>query len=216
MADLYLERIGLVNPTIVERDNNGKIERLESRGLDMASLVAFWRRCFDLNGLLFEKITLHCKSKDFNAMGGRALATCRNVRELLAEQGVECVIDDEWFKNHQVKNEEAEQADRVLTNACNKFAKRAENYENQIKQLRAENKELRKTITEKGEEVFLFTEKDLQVRIKKERETAVFNFINRIRFDLGQTYGIDRQLNELTLEDIMENIRNVYKEVYKK
>lgn len=216
MADLYLERIGFVNPTIVKRDNNGKIERLESRGLDMASLVAFWRKCFDLDGLLFEKITLHCKSKDFNAMGGRTLATVRSVRELLAEQGVECVIDDEWFKNHQVKNEEAEQADRVLTNACNKFAKRAENYENQIKQLRAENKELRKTITAKGEEVFLFTGKDLQARIKKERETAVFNFINRIRFDLGQTYGIDRQLNELTLEDIMENIRNVYKEVYKK
>ena len=124
--------------------------------------------------------------------------------------------DDEWFKNHQVKNEEVEQADRVLTNACNKFAKRAENYENQIKQLRTENKELRKTITEKGEEVFLFTEKDLQIRIKKEREAAVFNFINRVRFDLGQTYGIDKQLNELTLEDIMENIRNVYKEVYKK
>ena len=216
MTDLYLERIGLVNPTIVERDNNGKIERLESRGLDMASLVAFWRRCFDLDGLLFEKITLHCKSKDFNAMGQRTLATVRSVRELLAEQGVECVIDDEWFKNHEVKNEEVEQADRVLTNACNKFAKRAENYENQIKQLRAENKELRKTITEKGEEVFLFTEKDLQARIKKERETAVFNFINRIRFDLGQTYGIDRQLNELTLEDIMENIKSIYKEVYKK
>lgn len=216
MADLYLERIGFVNPTIVKRDNNGKIERLESVGLDMASLVAFWRKCFDLDGLLFEKITLHCKSKDFNAMGGRTLATVRSVRELLAEQGVECVIDDEWFENHETKNEEAEQADRILTNACNKFAKRAENYENQIKQLRAENKELRKTITEKGEEVFLFTEKDLQARIKKERETAVFNFINRIRFDLGQTYGIDRQLNELTLEDIMENIKSIYKEVYKK
>ena len=216
MTDLYLKRIGLINPTVIERDNNGKIERLESVGLDMASLVAFWRRCFDLDGLLFEKITLHCKSKDFNAIGRRTLATVRSVRELLAEQGVECVIDDEWFKNHEVKNEEVEQADRVLTNACNKFAKRAENYENQIKQLRAENKELRKTITEKGEEVFLFTEKDLQARIKKERETAVFNFINRIRFDLGQTYGIDRQLNELTLEDIMENIKSIYKEVYKK
>lgn len=216
MTDLYLESIGLINPTIVERDNNGKIERLESIGLDMASLVAFWRRCFDLNGLLFEKITLHCKSKDFNAMGQRTLATVCSVRELLAEQDVECVIDDEWFKNHEVKNEEAEQADRVLTNACNQFAKRAENYENQIKQLRVENKELRRTITEKGEEAFLFTEKDLQARIKKERETAVFNFINRIRFALGQTYGIDKQLNELTLEDIMENIRDVYKEVYKK
>ena len=169
-----------------------------------------------MDGLLFEKITLHCKSKDFNAMGGRTLATVRSVRELLAEQGVECVIDDEWFKNHETKNEEAEQADRVLTNACNQFAKRAENYENQIKQLRAENKELRKTITENSEEVFLFTEKDLQARIKKERETAVFNFINRIRFDLGQTYGIDRQLNKLTFEDIMENIKSIYKEVYKK
>ena len=108
MADLYLERIGLINPTIVERDNNGKIERLESIGLDIASLVAFWRRCFDLNGLLFEKIALHCKSKDFNAMGRRTLATVRSVRELLAEQGVECVIDDEWFKNHEVKNEQFE------------------------------------------------------------------------------------------------------------
>nr|DAG58027.1 MAG TPA: hypothetical protein [Caudoviricetes sp.] len=216
MADLYLERIGFTRPTIVKRDNNGEIERLESVGLDIASLVAFWRRCFDLNGLLFEKITLHCKSKDFNAMGQRMLATCRSVRELLAEQSVECVIDDEWFENHETKNEEVEQANRVLTNACNQFAKRAENYENQIKQLRAENKELRKTITEKGEEVFLFTEKDLQTRIKKERETAVFNFINRVRFDLGQTYGIDSQLNELTLEDIMENIRDVYKEAYKK
>lgn len=216
MIDLYLESIGLINPTIVERDNNGKIERLESRGLDMASLVAFWRRCFDLNNHLFEKITLHCKSKDFNAMGGRTLATCRSVRELLAEQGVECVVDDEWFKDHEVKNEEAEQADRVLTNACNKFAKRADNYENQIKQLKSENKELRKTITEKGEEVFLFSKKDLQARIKKEREIAVFNFINRIRFNLGQTYGIDSQLNEITLEDIMEDIRSIYKEVYKK
>lgn len=106
MADLYLERIGFINPTIVERDNNGKIERLESVGLDMVSLVAFWRRCFDLNGLLFEKITLHCKSKDFNAMGQRTLATVRSVRELLAEQGVECVIDDEWFKGHEFKDEQ--------------------------------------------------------------------------------------------------------------
>ena len=104
----------------------------------------------------------------------------------------------------------------MLTNACNKFAKRAENYENQIKQLKSENKELRKTITEKGEEVFLFSEKDLQARIKKEREIAVFNFINRIRFDLGQTYGIDSQLNEITLENIIEDIRSIYKEVYKK
>ncbi len=113
MADLYLERIGLARPTIVERDNNGEIERLESIGLDIASLVAFWRRCFDLDGLFFEKIILHCKSKDFNAIGGRALSTCHNVRELLAEQGVECVIDDEWFENYKVKNAVKEFAEKL-------------------------------------------------------------------------------------------------------
>ena len=101
MTDLYLERIGLVNPTIVERDNNGKIERLESVGLDIVSLVAFWRKCFDLDGLLFEKITLHCKSKDFTAIGRRPIPQCLSVRELLAEQGVECEIDDEWFKGKE-------------------------------------------------------------------------------------------------------------------
>ena len=101
MTDLYLESIGLINPTIVKRDNNGKIERLESLGLDMVSLVAFWRKCFDLDGLLFEKITLHCKSKDFNAIGRRPIPQCLSVRELLAEQGVECVIDDEWFKGKE-------------------------------------------------------------------------------------------------------------------
>lgn len=104
MTDLYLESIGLINPTIVKRDNNGKIERLESVGLDIVSLVAFWRKCFDLDGLLFEKITLHCKSKDFNAIGRRPIPQCLSIRELLAEQGVECVIDDEWFKDHEVKN----------------------------------------------------------------------------------------------------------------
>lgn len=113
MADLYLERIGFVNPTIVKRDNNGKIERLESVGLDMVSLVAFWRKCFDLDGLLFEKITLHCKSKDFNAIGRRPIPQCLSVRELLAEQGVECVIDDEWFKDHEVKNAVEEFAEKL-------------------------------------------------------------------------------------------------------
>lgn len=117
MADLYLERIGLARPTIVERDNNGEIERLESIGLDIASLVAFWRRCFDLDGLLFEKIILHCKSKDFNAIGGRTLAACRSVREIFAEQGVECVIDDEWFKNREVKNAVEEFAEKLKAKA---------------------------------------------------------------------------------------------------
>ena len=106
-TDLYLERIGLIKPTIVKRNNNGEIERLESIGLDIASLVAFWRKCFDLNAPLFEKIILHCKLKDFNAISQRTATTCRSVRELLAEQGVECIIDDKWFENCDVKIEDS-------------------------------------------------------------------------------------------------------------
>lgn len=103
MTDLYLRKIGLINLTIVERINAaGDIERLESRRLDIASLVAFWKRCFNLNDLLFERITLHCKSKDFNAMSNKAsTAGCRSVIELFKEQGVECIVDDEWFKGKE-------------------------------------------------------------------------------------------------------------------
>ena len=148
MADLYLERIGLVGPTIVKRDNDGEIERLESVGLDMASLVAFWRRCFDLNGLLFEKITLHCKSKDFNAMGQRALATCSSVRELLAEQDVECVIDDEWFKgkeenDYKQKFIAAEERYDTLTKTS---VEALEKKNERIKELRTENEKLKATL----------------------------------------------------------------------
>ena len=148
MADLYLERIGLVNPTIVERDNNGKIERLESRGLDMVSLVAFWRKCFDLDGLLFEKITLHCKSKDFNAIGRRPIPQCLSVRELLAEQGVECVIDDEWFKGKEENDYKQkliateERYDALTKTSVEALEKKNE----RIKELQTENEKLKATL----------------------------------------------------------------------
>lgn len=148
MTDLYLESIGLINPTIVKRDNNGKIERLESVGLDMASLVAFWRRCFDLNGLLFEKITLHCKSKDFNAMGQRTLATVCSVRELLAEQDVECVIDDEWFKGKEENDYKQkliateERYDTLTKTSVEALEKKNE----RIKELQTENEKLKATL----------------------------------------------------------------------
>lgn len=153
MTDLYLESIGLINPTVVERDNNGKIERLESRGLDMASLVAFWRRCFDLNGLLFEKITLHCKSKDFNAMGQRTLATCRSVRELLAEQGVECVVDDEWFKDKEENDykqkliateEHCDTLTKTSVEALEKKDEKPKESQTEIEILKLQNKKLAK------------------------------------------------------------------------
>ena len=198
MADLYLERIGLARPTIVERDNNGEIERLESRGLDIASLVAFWRRCFDLNGLLFEKIILHCKSKDFNAMGGRTLATCRSVREILAEQGVECVIDDEWFKER----------DKEL-NARN--AKQAE-LEAEIERLKADNAALKiwnDTYTEENEKLKIYNDKLCQgiywgngehfsISIEKAKQNAVKEFVDKLQKELpcrdytfnGNTYSM--------------------------
>ena len=121
-TDLYLERIGLIKPTIVKRNNNGEIERLESIGLDIASLVAFWRKCFDLNEPLFEKIILHCKSKDFNEISQRTATTSRSVRELLAEQGVECIIDDEWFENCDVKSEDSVVLSREKYEAYKKLA----------------------------------------------------------------------------------------------
>ena len=148
MTDLYLESIGLINPTIVKRDNNGKIERLESVGLDIASLVAFWRRYFDLDGYFFEKITLHCKSKDFNAISQRTLATCRNVKELLAEQGVECVIDDEWFKEKEENDYEQkliateERYDTLTKTSVEALEKKNE----RIKELQAENEKLKATL----------------------------------------------------------------------
>ena len=151
MADLYLERIGFINPTIVKRDNNGKIERLESVGLDIVSLVAFWRKCFDLDGLLFEKITLHCKSKDFNAIGRRPIPQCLSVRELLAEQGVECVIDDEWFKGKEendykqkliVTEERYDTLTKTSAEALEKKNKKLKESQAEIEILKLQNKKL--------------------------------------------------------------------------
>ena len=185
MADLYLERIGLVNPTIVKRDNNGKIERLESRGLDMASLVAFWRRCFDLNGLLFEKITLHCKSKDFNAMGGRALATVRSVRELLAEQGVECVIDDEWFKGKEENDYKQkliateERYDTLTKTSVEALEKKNE----RIKELQTENKKLKATLADE----FDIAIREAEKQGGKKLRDAIINVMGNCNY-MGMSY----------------------------
>lgn len=219
MTDLYLESIGLINPTVVERDNNGKIERLESRGLDMASLVAFWRRCFDLNGLLFEKITLHCKSKDFNAMGGRTLATCRSVRELLAEQGVECVVDDEWFKGKEendykqrliASEERYEQLQKTSCEAVEKKNKR-------IEELQTENEKLKSTLA-MAEEHFhepmpFVNEFDIAIRNAEKRggrkmRDAIVNAMNARNYIGGkQSSFFDDDINLIFNEVFNDNNR---------
>lgn len=195
MADLYLERIGLARPTIVKRDNNGEIERLESVGLDIASLVSFWRRCFDLNGLLFEKITLHCKSKDFNAMGGRTLATCRSVRELLAEQGVECVIDDEWFKgkeenDYKQKLIAAEERYDTLTKTS---VDALEKKNKRIEELRVKNEKF-----EQNMKNVLEIEKKNAVKEFAEKLKEVIHEIDYIQgyAEIGLIEGIDKLLKE--------------------
>ena len=97
---------------------------------------------------LFEKITLHCKSKDFNAMGRRTLATCRSVRELLAEQGVECVIDDEWFKGKEENDYKQEliateeRYDTLAKTSVEVLEKKSK----RIKELQTENEKLKATL----------------------------------------------------------------------
>lgn len=95
MIDLYLKSFGLFNPTVVEYNNNGRKERLESRRLDSHDLVEFWKMGFDLHPQFGEKITLHCSSKNYNAMSQRTAVSSCSVVDLLAQQGVKCV-DDEW------------------------------------------------------------------------------------------------------------------------
>lgn len=98
MIDLYLKSIGLNNPTIVEYSNNGRREQLESRRLDSHDLVEFWKMGFDLHPQFGEKIILHCSSKNYNAISQRTAVASYSVVELLAQQGVKCVVDDEWFE----------------------------------------------------------------------------------------------------------------------
>lgn len=95
-CDLYLEKIGLNNPTVVKRINkNGEIERLESRRLRICETVKFWKCCFDI--IWGEKIILHCSTKDYRAMSQKALPTCSSVIELFEQAGVTCV-EDKYFK----------------------------------------------------------------------------------------------------------------------
>lgn len=95
-CDLFLEKIGLNNPTVVKRINkNGEIERLESRRLRICETVKFWKRCFNI--IWDEKIILHCSTKDYRAMSQKALPTCSSVIELFEQAGVTCV-EDKYFK----------------------------------------------------------------------------------------------------------------------
>ena len=102
MADLYLVRYGFINPTIVLYNNDGRIERLETRRLSVEETVSIWRRGFDIPNN--KEIVLHCTKKEFNAISGHVqIEGVRSVKELLKEQGVECLADDIplFFKEYE-------------------------------------------------------------------------------------------------------------------
>lgn len=129
MIDLYLKSFGLFNSTVVEYNNNGRIERLESRRLNMYDLVMFWKKGFDLNPQFGEKIILHCPSKDYNAMSQRTTAISKNVVDLFAQQGVKCVVDDEWFEEIPFdKMDKAEFANAIAQETAEDIISDLKNY----------------------------------------------------------------------------------------
>lgn len=148
MIDLYLKSIGLFNPTVVEYNNNGEMERLESRRLGMYDLVEFWRIGFGLHLKFGEKITLHCSSKNYNVMRNRTASNSSSVIELLALQGVKCVVDDEWFKGKEENDYKQrlaaseERYDQLQKTSCEAVEKKNET----IKELQAENEKLKATL----------------------------------------------------------------------
>lgn len=93
MKVLNCLKIGLVNPTIVEYEG----KQLETRGLDMQSLVRRWREEFHLFNASYNFVVTFNR-KDFNAIQQRALAATMSVMELLEEQGVYCICRDDVLK----------------------------------------------------------------------------------------------------------------------
>ena len=93
--DLKLISIGLEEPTVVECEINGKIERVESRRLDLFNLVDFWKDCFDYNAYIADPVILHCTPQQIEQMqrmkvGANDAAT---VYERLTTYGVQIVSD---------------------------------------------------------------------------------------------------------------------------
>lgn len=102
MVDLYLVQYGFINPTIVLYNNDGRIERLETRRFSVEETVSIWRRGFDIPN--DKEIVLHCTKKEFNSISGHVqIKGVRSVKELLKEQGVECLADDIplFFKEYE-------------------------------------------------------------------------------------------------------------------
>ena len=90
---LYLRRIGLARPTIVEHKNyQGEIEKVQTVNLSIEDLVKVWRKCF----LIFppEIIFLHMKPIDYECCSKKALSNSSSVVELFRQEGVICLKEE--------------------------------------------------------------------------------------------------------------------------
>lgn len=90
---LYLRRIGLARPTIVEHKNyEGEIEKVQTVNLSIEDLVKVWKKCF----LIYptEIIFLHMKPLDYECCSKKALSNSHSVIELLEQEGVICLKEE--------------------------------------------------------------------------------------------------------------------------
>ena len=81
---LYLRRIGLITPTVVEYGS----QILVTNQLDMEKTCNMWRWYFQLP--FFGNIDLYMTRHDFVVTEQRTLASCKSVKEILLDYGFVC------------------------------------------------------------------------------------------------------------------------------
>ena len=81
---LYLRRIGLVTPTVVEYGS----QILVTNQLDMEKTCNMWRWYFQLPA--FGNIDLYMTRHDFVVTEQKTLASCKSVKEILRDCGFIC------------------------------------------------------------------------------------------------------------------------------
>lgn len=81
---LYLRRIGLVTPTVVEYGN----QILVTNQLDMEKTCNMWRWYFHLPA--FGNIDLYMTRRDFVVTEQKTLASCKSVKEIFWDYGFIC------------------------------------------------------------------------------------------------------------------------------
>lgn len=81
---LYLRRIGLINPTIVEYGS----QILVTNQLDMEKTCNMWRWYFQLPA--FGDIDLYMTRRDFVVTEQKTLASCKSVKEIFWDYGFIC------------------------------------------------------------------------------------------------------------------------------